>query len=98
MERHGFALTETGVFDPFYAIGAAAMNGGAPQAHVSVGLDSAKEYGTIKCRVSVSLTCPQSEQYLNLAGELAFRKALELTNDAASQIDAPALPAWQEPT
>jgi hypothetical protein len=34
---------------------------------------------------------------MNLAAELAFRKALEWVNDGASQIGAPLLPPFQEP-
>jgi len=97
MVRHGFIVEESGAFDPFYglALQAAATK---TEARVSVGLRSAKEYGTVYCTANVTITCPQTEQYIDLAGELAFRKALELTNDGATHIEAPTLPPWQEPT
>lgn len=50
------------------------------------------EYSRVKCSVTVSLKCPQTEALINKAGELAFKKALELTNDGMSYL-APDLPA-----
>lgn len=50
------------------------------------------EYSRVKCSVTVSLKCPQAEALINKAGELAFRKALELVNDGMSHL-APELPA-----
>lgn len=38
-------------------------------------------YGELKCSATVTIECPQTEGYINMAGELAFEKAKELVND-----------------
>ena len=49
------------------------------------------DFSRVKCSVSVTLRCPQAEQLINKAAELAFKKALELVNDGMSHL-APELP------
>jgi len=49
------------------------------------------EFSRVKCSFTVSLRCPQTEVLINKAGEIAFKKALELTNDGMSHL-APELP------
>jgi hypothetical protein len=57
----------------------------------------AEEYGAVKCGFTVNINCPQNEKSIDMAAEMVFRKALELTNDAASQLGLPSLPPFQEP-
>lgn len=54
--------------------------------HVTMG---AGNEGWLKCDVSVKLVCPQKEAYINLCGELAVKKALELANDGMSLYGLP---------
>ncbi len=58
-------------------------------ARISMTVSRSIEYGEIKCSATVTIECPQKEAYVNLAGEVAFSKALELTNDGMSQFGLP---------
>lgn len=54
--------------------------------HVTMG---AGHEGWLKCDVSVVVRCPQKEALIDIAGELAAKKALELTNDGMSLFGLP---------
>lgn len=97
LKRYGFQVEEAGVsYDPFLVLATLAKSD--PSAKVSITLGSSREYGEVKCAVTITLTCPQNETNLNMAAEVAFRKALELVNDGASQLGIPQLPPFEEPT
>lgn len=53
-------------------------------ARVNMGVSESMEYGSLKVTASVTLACDQNEAMINLAGELAFNKALELMRDGFS--------------
>lgn len=54
--------------------------------HVTMG---AGNEAWLKCDVSVSIACPQRESYMDVAAELAAKKALEYTNDGMSLLGLP---------
>jgi hypothetical protein len=89
LERHGYEVQqEEGTdIDPFLWLAQQAQARGEPVAQVSyrTSLDFAKA----ACTVTIS--CPQDERSINVAGELVFRKAHELTNDGAAIIGEPPL-------
>jgi hypothetical protein len=58
-------------------------------ARVSMTVARAIEYGEIKCSATISIDCPQKEAYIDLASEVAFKKALELVNDGMTQFGLP---------
>jgi hypothetical protein len=90
LERHGVQGLQQGVdYDPFALL---AQQAQAPAANVHVSVGSNLEYGAVKCTVSVTLSCPQNEKCIEMAGELAFRKAVELHNSGAEAMDIPLLP------
>ena len=98
LERAGYVEVEHGVaYDPFALLTQKAHQNGHGVAKVSYTVGTAREYGETKCSCTVTIECPQDEQNINLAGEVAYRKALELTNDGASQLEIPQLPAFEEP-
>jgi hypothetical protein len=97
-QRAGYVTEESGTaFDPFSHLSITARADGRGTAKVSFTVGSSREYGEIKCSATVTIECPQDEKHINMAGECAYRKALELTNDAASQLEIPQLPAFVEP-
>ena len=86
LEKMGQIKHNEGVeTDPFQRMA------GTEGARVSSTVGRSLEYGEIKCSATVSLDCPQSEAYIDLAGEVAFRKALELANDGMCEL-APGVP------
>jgi hypothetical protein len=79
--------TEGVEVDPFYHLKSVVTvegSEGIPNASVSVTTGRAIEYGEVKCSTTVRIVCPQEEKWIDLAGELAFTKSLELTNDGMS--------------
>lgn len=87
-ERHGYQVNEEGTdIDPFLWLAMQCKARGEAVAVVTY--KTQLDFGKASC--SVTISCPQDEQSINLAGELAFRKALELTNDGASVIGEPPL-------
>lgn len=99
LARHGYIVEEAGVaYDPFAISANKAKTLGIGIAKVSFTVGTSREYGEVKCSATVTLECPQTETDIDMAGEAAYRKALELTNDAASQLEIPKLPPFQEPS
>lgn len=95
LKRFGYQLPAAGAQpDPFMAL--AQQSEGQKSVNVNCNVGTSLEYGEVKCGFSVTVTCPQNEQSMNMAGELAFRKAIELTNDAATHLGLPLLPAIPE--
>lgn len=91
LQRHGYEVEEQQEgtdIDPFLWLAQQAQARGEPVARVE--FRTSLDYGKAHCVVSIA--CPQDERSINLAGELAFRKAHELTNDGASIIGEPPLP------
>lgn len=58
----------------------------APHARVSFSYTLGVEFGTEKVAATVTLDCDQTESVIDRAGELAFTKAVELVNDAWSEL------------
>jgi len=71
--------------DPFWRIRVQDPSRPDSEARVSMALGRSLQYGELKCSASVSIGCPQQEAHINLAGELAFTKALELVNDGMAR-------------
>lgn len=59
-------------------------------ARVSTTYQRALKYGEEKVVVTISVACDQNEPQINKAGELSFLKALELTDDNFSLLEAAA--------
>ena len=81
--------TEGIEYDPFQRMLVATKEGAGARISSTVG--RAVEYGEIKCSATVTIDCPQRESYIDLASEIAFRKALELANDGMSVL-VPGIP------
>lgn len=98
-KRYGYQFDIAGAeYDPFQTLAAQAQQAGLPVINVNCNVGAAREYGEVKCGFSVTVACPQTEKNIDMAGEMAFRKAVELTNDAASHLGLPQLPAIPEDT
>lgn len=78
VNRHGQLATE----DKFRTLVTTAP--GAARARVNVGVSEALGYGALKVSCSVTLECDQNEKMVDLAGEYAFYKAVELMKDGFS--------------
>jgi hypothetical protein len=61
--------------DPFLKL--AADKGSA---RVSGTISRSLEYGELKCGVTVTISCPQSDPHINIAAGICLRKAIELVN------------------
>lgn len=57
-------------------------------ARVSMTVSQSAEFGTVKVSANVSLACDQTEDSINKAGELAYRKAYELMTDGWNELCA----------
>jgi len=93
LERYGFTVEEEGVeVDPFFTLGEMAKSGEI-RSTVSSEARRSLDYGQVGCKVYISMQCPQNESSINLAAEIAFKKALELTNDGMQLLaNAPRIP------
>lgn len=91
LQRQGWSVPQIDsgtVLDPFSMLAQ-----GETKARIGVGI-KAGGYGEVF--VNVSIECPQTEVHMNLAGEVAFRKAVELANDGASHIGVAGYPPLEE--
>ncbi len=100
LKRAGYEVTEVAgsSYDPFQMLATAAQQRGLPTSSISCNMATSGEYGAPKVGFTVNIHCPQDERSMNMAAEMVFRKALELTNDGASQIGAPMLAPFTEPS
>jgi hypothetical protein len=88
LEKYGWKTEEVGG-EPFHPLALQAQQAraaGASVARVSVTAGTAMNYGEVKVSFTVSLDCLQQEASINLAGEAAFLKAVELVNDGARML------------
>jgi len=94
LERYGWAVSTVGS-EPFTPLGAqagAARARGESIARISATVGSSTDYGGVKVSFTVSVDAVQTEAAMNLAGEAAFKKAVELVNDGARVLGAPEVP------
>lgn len=85
MQQQGWQVVDNGtVIDPFSFLAQ-----GETKARLSIGV-KAGGYGEVF--VNVSIECPQTEAHMNLAAEVAFRKAVEIANDGADKVGVAGLP------
>ena len=94
MERAGWATEQVGSepFTPLSGLVAGCRQRGEAVAKVTTTVGTAQDFGVLKVSFTVSVECPQTEAAINLAGEAAYRKAVELVNDAAEHVGLPGLP------
>lgn len=94
MQRHGWSEQVVGS-EPFHPLSLLAKqhrDQGLSVATIACNLGTSGEFGACRAGFTVTIECPQTEGHMNMAGEAAFLKARELTNDAARSIGAPLLP------
>lgn len=85
MVKPGVKLADSGVIDDKFAkLAKNATKDGAESARVAVNFTEGIEYGAMKVATTVTINCAQTEAAINEAGELAFKKALEITTDGWS--------------
>jgi len=61
-------------------------------ARVTVNVGSGVDYNQVKVSVTINVVCPQREDFIQLAAESAFLKALEMVNEASATLGIPTLP------
>ena len=54
--------------------------------HRSFEVTDGPRAGWVKCSVTINIVCPQTERHIDMAGEVAFVKAIELVNDGLSHM------------
>ncbi len=97
LERNGYKIEQSAVeYDPFLLLAQQTAQRGEPASHVSMTTTNGADFGQLKVTAMVSIGCPQDERSINLAAEIAFRKVLELTNDASSHLGLQPLPVFQD--
>lgn len=70
--------------DIFGALGAAAARAktkGLPIAWVTTDISQALDHGFVKCGLSVSVSCPQTEEYINATAGACLRRSIERANE-----------------
>lgn len=67
--------------DPLSSLAIRAQARGLPVARVSYTVRRAVEYSEVAVSATVTIDCPQTEAYMDLAAEIVFTKALEYAND-----------------
>lgn len=78
--------------DPFEMLNAPSDNPLlAPTATVSSTFRRSAQYSEVVVSFTVTIHCPQTERFLNLAGEVAYEKARELANDGYCAVVADAV-------
>lgn len=91
IEQLGKVQTAEGLAtDPFFYLGSCP----GPKARITVSIGRSIAYADFKTSVSVTLECPQNEQHINIATEIATDKAKELVDDVFCSVvtDAARLP------
>ncbi len=94
LEKNGWKTEEVGN-EPFHPLSSAAQlerQAGRATSKVTCSVGTSADYGGLKVSFTVSVECPQTDFHISMAGEAAFLKATELTNQGASFIGAPLLP------
>lgn len=97
MDRSGVTSTEQGElkYEPFWEMTRNAHSWkqqGFEPARVSVSVNNGTDYGAVKVLITLNIACPQTEQYMQLAAEAGFLKALEMVNEASESLGIPTLP------
>jgi hypothetical protein len=85
LEKYGWRAEEVGN-EPFHPLAMQAQQAratGESVARISTTVGTSEDYGNMKVSFTVSIDCLQSEATMNLAGECAFLKGIELVNQAA---------------
>jgi len=82
--------------DPYWKAAMDAKASGISVARVSSTVTNGSDFGQRKCSTTVSIECPQSKQYMDLAAMLAFKAAVEYTNDGMTYVD-PNIAPFQSP-
>ena len=97
IEKYGLKTEQVGE-DPFAFLRNGAGHSKAndtPTARISTTVGTSTDYGAVKVSFTVSVECNQDEGSMNMAAESIYRKAVELTNDAASHVGLPQLPEME---
>lgn len=91
-EKYGQVWNDSGSEpDPFSHLSRGSTVPPESQVEMQVSRSADLGNGWVKCQATVRVTCPQDEKSINMAGEVAFLKALEGVNDGMSFL-APGLP------
>lgn len=94
LEKYGWK-NETVGNEPFHPLALQVQHAraeGLAVARVSANVGTSHDFGNVKVGFIVTIECVQTDATINLAGESAFLKALELTNDGARFLGIPELP------
>lgn len=97
LEKHGYITQSQGYVEgePFVTLAGQAMifeGAKLPTAKVNAFAHNGIAYGEAKVGVSITLSCPQTEQHIEAASEAAFLKALEMVNQASVALGIQPLP------
>ena len=74
-------VQEDDIFGALAAASAKAKSNGFPVAWVTTDISQALDHGFVKCGLSVSVSCPQTEEYINAAAGACFRRSVEHANE-----------------
>jgi hypothetical protein len=95
LEKYGWRTEQVGA-EPFHPLALQAQQAraaGASVARISATLGTAENFGSVKASFTVTIECPQTEPAIDLAGEAAFLKAIQLVNDGADFLGITKLPS-----
>lgn len=88
-EHTGLREQGTLMGEPFSTL---AHFAGENPTRVTVNVGNGIDYNQVKVSVTINVACPQREDYIQLAAEAGFLKALEMVNEASATLGIPQLP------
>ena len=72
---------EHDIFGALAVAAAKAKTKGLPVAWVTTDISQALDHGYVKCGLCVSVSCPQTEEYINAAASACLRRSIERANE-----------------
>lgn len=82
--------------DPFTRMNVEATNATGEKARLSVTVQRALQYGELKCSFTLSISCPQTQQWMDYAAEHIFLQAAKYVNEGMETL-VPGLPPLNVP-
>ena len=72
--------------DPFTRMNQSSTETPGEKARVSVTVQRSMAYGELKCSFTLSISCPQSKQWMDYAAEHVFVQAVKYVNDGMESL------------
>lgn len=95
--KEGTMADPPGPIDPFTRMNKSATEMPGEKARLSVTVQRSTQYGELKCSFTLSISCPQTKEWMDYAAEHMFSQATQYVNSGMEWL-VPGLPALEVPT